>query len=166
MRTLAPAVIITPLWNERAILEGAVLKRLRFAGVVLVLGLSAFGGVAYAATLSGTSGADSLVGTSGRDEIKARGGDDRVSARRGDDLVYGQNGDDTLYGQVGDDRLYPGDGNDTVEGGDGDDDITANDGLRDEISCGSGTDFVYADTADYVLFGCENVRIDRSATMK
>ena len=164
MRAPMKGVIITPLSSECANSEEAVVKRFKSMGVVLVLGLSLVGGAAVAETFRGTSEADNIVGTSAKDEIKARGGDDKVSARRGNDFVYGQTGNDTLSGQTGDDRIYPGDGTDTIEGGDGDDNITANDGVRDEISCGEGTDFVYADTTDSVAFGCEKVRIDRSAT--
>lgn len=126
-------------------------------GVVLICGLSLFGGVAMAATI-GTSGDDAIKGTKASEKIKARGGNDVVRARRGNDTVYGNRGNDRLFGQTGNDRLIGGEGSDKLVG---DDVIIANDGERDKIICGYGNDFVYADPSDIIYYGCEKVRIDR-----
>jgi hypothetical protein len=55
-------------------------KPIKVMGVVLIFGLSLFGGVAMAATI-GTSGDDAIKGTKASEKIKDRGGNDVVRAR-------------------------------------------------------------------------------------
>jgi len=38
----------------------------------------------------------------------------------------------------------------------------ADDGRHDEIRCGDGEDYVYADSHDLVYYRCETIRIVRS----
>jgi Ca2+-binding RTX toxin-like protein len=61
---------------------------------------------------------------------------------------------DNLIGYGGDtsvDRFHAGSGNDTVQSRD----VPA---VRDTVSCGAGTDTVYADKADTVSGDCERVK--------
>ena len=97
----------------------------------MVVTLVVLGGVALAATVTGTDRDEALFGTAYTDTIRAKGGDDEV------------------YGFRGSDRLYGGSGNDRVYGGRGDDVIHVNDGQRDFVDCGPGRDEVYFDFRDY-----------------
>ena len=82
---------------------------------------------------------DEISGTERADAIRGLGGNDRLSGSSGDDDVYG-GGSDKIRGNYGDDRLM------------------ADDGRYDEVWCGSGTDYVYADVKDAVYYGCETVQ--------
>jgi Ca2+-binding RTX toxin-like protein len=69
--------------------------------------------------------------------MRGLGGNDRLSGSSGDD-VYG--GSDKIRGNNGDDRLMD------------------DDGRYDEVWCGSGTDYAYADVKDTVYYGWETVQ--------
>ena len=45
-----------------------------------------------------------------------------------------------------------------IRGNNGDDRLLADDGRYDEVWCGSGTDYVYADVRDTVYYGRETVK--------
>ena len=103
----------------------------------------------------GTDHAEQLEGTNGAEEIRGLGGADEIVDGRGKDVVRGGRGVDNLIGYGGDtsvDRFSGGGGNDTVQSRD----IPA---LRDTVSCGTGTDTVYADKADTVSGDCERVKL-------
>ena len=71
------------------------------------------------------------------------------------DLVYGGMGGDNLIGSGGDtsvDRFYGGRGNDIFQPRDVPD-------AKDIVSCGAGTDTVYADKADVMGGDCERERV-------
>ncbi len=73
---------------------------------------------------------------------------------RGKDAVYGGGGADDLIGYGGDtsmDRFSGGGGNDTVQSRD----VPA---AKDIVSCGAGTDKVYAAKADVISGDCERVK--------
>lgn len=112
-----------------------ILMSFVFAGSLIL------GGVALAATYTGTPGPDTISGTPKSDTIR------------------GLAGNDHLYGRSGDDHIYGGTGYDVIRGGNGDDYIGTNDGLHDTVYCGNGVDFVYADRSDTVYYGCETVKI-------
>jgi Ca2+-binding RTX toxin-like protein len=72
----------------------------------------------------------------------------------GADLVYGGIGGDNLIGTAGDtsvDRFYGGTGEDIFQPRN----VPA---VEDMVSCGPGTDTVYADKADVVGGDCEQVK--------
>jgi len=135
--------------------------------------------------LNGTEGNDSLFGADGNDELFGNGGNDYVDGENDDDILHGGPGDDELHGRggndvvlgnEGNDRLFGDRGNDTLDGGDGNDQIFA--GLDDDtvqggagddtiqvvaggfdrVSCGPGTDTVYADATDEIAPDCEIVK--------
>ena len=58
--------------------------------------------------------------------------------------------------------IYGGGGPDKIWGNRGDDRLMADDGRHDEIRCGDGEDYVYADSNDLVYYGCETIKIVRS----
>jgi uncharacterized repeat protein (TIGR01451 family) len=101
-------------------------------------------------TVTGTAGVDVLCGS----EL-----DDTLDGAGGADLLYGFTGNDTLKGGAGNDLLNGRDGSDTLNGGGGNDTIFASDGDIDFITCGAGTDIVYAHVGFDVISGdCEVVR--------
>jgi hypothetical protein len=124
-------------------------------------------------TFTGTDGADefrlSQVGTPST--MDGRGGDDVLRSGDGPDHLDGGPGNDSVDGGFGDDVLIGGPGRDTISGdlagGDcgplwctypyGNDTIEARDGEVDSVTCGAGTDTVYADPQDVVAPDCENV---------
>jgi Ca2+-binding RTX toxin-like protein len=102
----------------------------------------------------GTNVGERIIGTSNAEEIRGLGGSDEVADGLGKDLLYGSAGGDNLIGTGGDaslDRFYGGHGNDIVQPRD----VPA---VKDVVSCGTGTDTVYADKADVVSGDCERVR--------
>jgi Ca2+-binding RTX toxin-like protein len=126
--------------------------------------------------------ANSLIGTNGIDDLAGTGRADTISARAGDDRLYGAGGADTLTGGDGTDEIIDGPGRDVLKGSDGpdnlighgrdtsfdrflggagDDTVQSRDvpQIADEVSCGPGTDTVYADRADTVASDCERVRL-------
>jgi hypothetical protein len=107
------------------------------------------GGVAGAATITGTPRADRLKGT-----VRS-------------DVIDGRAGADSLFGLGGSDVLQGGAGRDTIDGGAGDDRVPAHaDGERDRIRCGAGNDIVTAELTDTVAADCEVVsrQISRDTT--
>jgi hypothetical protein len=90
--------------------------------------------------VTGGGGNDRLFGTSGPNQLTGGGGFDELSGFAGTDELLGGSGGDTING---------GDGGDTLSGAGDADRIEARDGVIDQISCGSGSDTVIADLADF-----------------
>ncbi len=107
--------------------------------------------------LSGDSSNDSVAGDSGRDRASGGSGNDRVSGGSGRDRVSGNSGGDILSGGPSGDRISGGSGRDRIAGNSGNDRIGARDGRRDRVNCGSGRDFVRADSFDAIRRNCERV---------
>jgi Ca2+-binding RTX toxin-like protein len=104
--------------------------------------------------IEGTDSGEQITGTRHSEEIHGLGGDDEITDGLGKDVVYGDEGADNLIGYGGDtsvDLFYGGAGDDTVQSRD----VPAS---KDRVSCGPGTDIVYADKADVVSSDCERVR--------
>ena len=121
----------------------------------LVVLLSAGPALAALPLIVGTDAAERITGTKNAEEIRGLGGSDEITDRLGGDLLYGGRGSDNLIGYVGDtslDRFYGGRGNDTVQPRD----VPA---VEDVVSCGAGTDTVYADKADVLGGDCERVKV-------
>ncbi len=136
--------------------EEKVMKRTTGALVAMMLVVFLAAGPALAALplIVGTAAAEQLKGTNGAEEIRGLGGADEIVDGRGKDVIYGGGGVDNLIGYGGDtsvDRFHAGSGNDTVQSRD----VPA---VRDTVSCGAGTDTVYADKADTVSGDCERVK--------
>ncbi len=105
------------------------------AMAVLILAIGA--GIAYAATIQGTSGPDHLVGTPERDTIYGY---------KGTDVLEGLAGTDTLQGGAGPDDIFGGPGADVLRGRDGDDELFGGvDGKIDEFFCGKGNDIAHVE---------------------
>ena len=120
----------------------------------VVMFLSAAPALAALPLIVGTDAGERITGTRNAEEIRGRGGSDEITDGLGRDLVYGGKGSDNLIGYGGDtsvDRFYGGHGNDVVQSRD----VPA---VKDVVSCGPGTDTVYADKADVVGGDCERVR--------
>jgi hypothetical protein len=106
-----------------------------------------------AGDISGGNGDDDLSGADGMEKIDGGAGNDHLVGGFNDDVITGGPGRDQIIGDLptGDCGplwcKYPF-GNDT---------IYAQDGEVDTISCGWGTDTVYADAADVVDGDCETV---------
>ena len=120
------------------------------------------GGVAHAASITGTNGPDTLNGTPEADTILALGGNDTANGRAGDDVIDGGTGNDTLSGGDGVDRVQGGTGNDRITGGAGRDgllgdagDDTIDGGADDDFSLagGNGNDTVLGGNGDDTLDG-------------
>jgi Ca2+-binding RTX toxin-like protein len=110
-------------------------------------------GTSQAEQISGLGGGDQINGGGGADLVRGDLGSDELSDGRGQDTVYGGAGVDNLigYGDTSVDYFYGGGGDDTVQSRD----VPA---VKDVVSCGVGTDTVYADKADVVSDNCEHVR--------
>src|SRR5262249_50781901 len=124
--------------------------------------------------LVGTDGPDDLEfhQVSSPSELVGGGGDDVLQGGDGADKLDGGPGADQIDGGYGDDTITGGPGRDKIAadlaGGDcgplwgkfpsGNDTIDARDGEVDEVTCGAGTDTVYADAIDVVATDCENVQ--------
>ncbi len=105
------------------------------AMAVLILAIGA--GIAYAATIQGTSGPDHLVGTPERDTIYGY---------KDADVLEGLAGTDTLQGGAGPDDIFGGPGADVLRGRDGDDELFGGvDGKIDEFFCGKGNDIAHVE---------------------
>jgi len=120
--------------------------------------------------LYGGDGRDYAVGGKATIEANLRGpsGEDKIFGGDGPDCVFGGTEDDILYGGDGSDLIglfciefISDTGNDIMYGGSGRDFIIAVDRNRkperDIVSCGSGTDDVFADRLDRISDDCENV---------
>ncbi len=121
--------------------------------LVLLVLLSA--GIALAALplIVGTNSGEQINGTRNAEEIRGLEGSDEISDGLGADLVYGGIGGDNLIGIASDtsvDRFYGGSGEDIIQPRN----VPA---VKDMVSCGPGTDSVYADKADVVGGDCERV---------
>jgi Ca2+-binding RTX toxin-like protein len=113
------------------------------AFLVLAVALVLGGGLAVAATRTGTNGGETLFGTPYADTIHAYGGDDLVHALGGNDRLYGGKGSDRLYGGYGSDHIVSRDLN------------SKGIGQRDVVDCGPGYDTFAVDYDDRVLANCE-----------
>ena len=115
------------------------------------------GGVALAATITGTDRDETLIGTAYADAIKARGGGDEVRGLGGPDQLYGNEGRDRLVGGYGEDKLYGGNGKDRLRS----QDIFSQSGAyKDVVDCGPGKDFAAVDFRDRVnRDNCELLRV-------
>ena len=103
----------------------------------------------------GTNSGEQVNGTRNAEEIRGLGGSDEISDDLGADLVYGGTGEDNLIGTASDtsvDRYYGEDGGDIFQPRN----VPA---VKDMVSCGPGTDTVYADKADVVGGDCEQVKV-------
>ena len=123
--------------------------------VAMCLVVLLFAGTALAALprIVGTSSGEQINGTRNAEEIRGLEGSDEISDGLGADLIYGGTGDDNLIGTPSDtsvDRFYGGSGEDIFQPRD----VPA---VKDIVSCGPGTDTVYADKADDVEGDCERV---------
>jgi hypothetical protein len=108
----------------------------------------------------GTAG--ELVGGNGDDELRGGDGADRIDGGPGNDTLDGGFNDDVITGGPGQDHISA-----DLANGDcgplwckypyGNDTVYAQDGEIDTISCGWGTDTVYADALDVVDSDCETV---------
>jgi Ca2+-binding RTX toxin-like protein len=115
--------------------------------------------------ITGDGSGNRIWGNGGRDVIFGLGGDDTLSGNAGNDALHGNAGDDRLEGWGGRDVLVGGGGRDTMLGGinqdtfsagPGDDRVFARDNVAEDVNCGTGHDFVRADSAD-TLHACEDV---------
>jgi Ca2+-binding RTX toxin-like protein len=119
----------------------------------LVVLLCAETALAALPVIVGTNSGEQITGTSKAEEIRGLGGSDEISGALGADLVYGGTGGDNLIGTASDtsvDRFYGGSGGDIFQPRN----VPA---VKDMVSCGPGTDTVYADQADVVGDDCERV---------
>jgi Ca2+-binding RTX toxin-like protein len=119
----------------------------------LVVLLCAGTALAALPRIVGTSSGEQINGTRNAEEIRGLEGSDEISDGLGADLVYGGIGGDNLIGSGGDtsvDRYYGGSGEDIFQPRD----VPA---VKDMVSCGPGTDTVYADKDDVVGGDCEQV---------
>src|SRR5918999_4638974 len=130
----------------------------------MVLTLLLVSGAALAVNKVGTDGRDTLRGTNGADNLSGKGGSDRLISLAGNDNLSGGSGSDTESGGDGGDFLFDtGEGvrnsSDSLSGGAGDDALLTRDvpAGKDAVSCGSGTDIVFADRADVIANDCEQV---------
>ena len=115
-------------------------------GLVMVT-IFVAGGVALAATITGTDRDETLIGTVYADAIKARGSGDEIRGLGGPDQLYGNGGRDRLVGGYGEDKLYGGNGKDRLRS----QDIFSQSGAyKDVVDCGPGKDFAAVDFRDRV----------------
>src|SRR3954451_2502353 len=108
--------------------------------------------------VDGENGNDTLHGGNGNDELHGRNDNDVLLGNPGDDRLFGERGSDTIAGEDGNDQLFGGLDPDVMDGGNGNDRIQAVGGGVDRITCGTGTDVVFADVDDAVNGDCEDVR--------
>jgi Ca2+-binding RTX toxin-like protein len=139
----------------------------------MVLTLLLVSGAALAVNKGGTHGPDTLRGTNGADNLSGKGGNDRLISLAGNDKLSGGPGHDYIDGGPGSDAVSGGEGrdflfdtaegvrtsSDSLSGGDASDWLLPRDvpAGKDEVSCGSGTDVVFADRADVIAEDCEEV---------
>ena len=123
--------------------EEDILKRIVPVVASVMLLVFCFGGVAFAATVIGTSEGEVLVGTRFDDEIRGKQGRDQVMGLSGNDRLYGGRGRDRLIGGSGNDVLFSQDLN------------RRGIGKRDVLVCGPGYDRVVTDFEDVIGNDCE-----------
>lgn len=170
-------------------IEEVMVRRKVFLLATMLAMLVLASGVAMAAVFQGTGGEDEYYGTTQNDTIYGYGGNDTLygspPGREGSgvDSINGGVGNDVMDGRLGADSIAGGPGNDwmadgpikdglrdKLSGSDGNDTIISNNYPRaaDTITCGTGSDTVYADSSDTFTDrqNCERVTIynPRSAT--
>jgi hypothetical protein len=89
------------------------------------------------------------------EEVRSGAGNDTITGGSAANSLKGGAGNDTLAGGAGDDTLDGGPGQDSLGGGDGNDALRSRDSLKDELTCGVGTDTTYADPIDTIAPDCE-----------
>jgi Ca2+-binding RTX toxin-like protein len=149
------AVSLVVLLSAGAVLAALPLIAGTDAAERIKASLSAGTALAALPLIIGTNSCERITGTNHAEEIRGLGGSDEISDRFGTDLVYGGTGEDNLIGTGGDnseDRFHGGRGKDIFQPRD----VPA---VKDIVSCGAGTDTVYADQADVIGGDCERVRV-------
>ena len=132
-----------------------IMKRTIRVLVAMCLVVLLCAGTALAALprIVGTSSDEQINGTRNAEKIRGLEGSDEISDGLSADLIYGGTGGDNLISTASDtsvDRFYGGSGEDIFQARD----VPA---VKDMVSCGPGTDTVYADKADVVGGDCERV---------
>jgi Ca2+-binding RTX toxin-like protein len=180
---------------RRAMLMVATMALSLLVASGVALALSKVGGPGPD-TLRGTNKADTLVGKGGNDVLLGLAGPDHLLGGPGKDWVLSGNklffgrGDKKLVGGPGNDGIHAGQGSDNALGGTGNDLLidgslsesshdnfaggAGNDiiivnhtpAFEDRVVCGSGFDWVGADTKDVVAPDCEKVGIIRTAAQE
>jgi Ca2+-binding RTX toxin-like protein len=120
-----------------------IMKRTIRVLVAMCLVVLLCAGTALAALprIVGTSSDEQINGTRNAEEIRGLEGSDEISDGLSADLIYGGTGGDNLISTASDtsvDRFYGGSGEDILQPRD----VPA---VKDMVSCGPGTDTVYAD---------------------
>jgi Ca2+-binding RTX toxin-like protein len=87
------------------------------------------------------------------EDLDGGAGNDQFTGSAGPNRIRSSGGNDSLTGLGGPDELDAGAGNDTIE---------ARDREIDSITCGDGTDTVYADWNDVVAADCEASGVNRA----
>jgi len=123
------------------------MRKMAIMLALVMVAIVAAGGVALAATISGTHRDETLIGTGYADTMKARGGGDEVRGLGGSDQLYGNGGRDRVLGGYGEDKLYGGNGNDRLRSQDV---CSQTEAYRDVVDCGPGKDFAAVDFRDRV----------------
>jgi Ca2+-binding RTX toxin-like protein len=93
-----------------------------------------------------SAAADALTGNDSANEIDGGGGNDRIS---------GSGGADNLVGGPGDDQIDGGSGIDQLQGNGGSDVLRSRDSNADEVTCGSASDVLLADSLDDFTVTCD-----------
>jgi Ca2+-binding RTX toxin-like protein len=101
-------------------------------------------------TIAGLAGSDDIFGLGGNDEVFGGGGSDYIEGNAGNDILRGEGGADEIHGNAGNDQVLGGGGQDFI-------DVSGDPTFIDRVSCGAGTDTVFADPNDIVNPDCENV---------
>lgn len=107
------------------------------------------GGRFSAGTLDGGSGNDRIVG-SGIASLVGGAGFDILVAQSAGESIDGGAATDNITSLAGGSTITAGGSNDQIDAADGT-------GTPDTVSCGSGTDTVWADAGDSIAPDCENV---------
>lgn len=91
------------------------------------------------------------------EEITGTSYTDVLTGNAGDNVLRGNGGVDQLNGLGGDDTLVASGGPSWLDGGDGNDQLQAKNGVKDQLSCGAGTDAATIDVTEVFLpfAGCE-----------
>ncbi|WP_305072118.1 calcium-binding protein [Microvirga puerhi] len=132
----------------------------------------------YNNVLTGNSGNNLILAAEGNDTVTGGAGNDSLNGGDGNDSLMGGDGNDAIYGGAGNDIVYGGAGADMLSGGDGNDtlsyfdaqggvtvklwansvsgDIAQGDTISgfENVSGGSGGDWLEGDNNDNVLDGC------------
>ena len=113
--------------------------------------------------IDGTSTANKITGTDNVnmvDQIEGEGGDDTLTGGRGWNGLIGDTGNDTIQGGPNTDIVFAED--EVQQQSPGENAAIERPGSpqKDTITCGKGTDTVYADQIDNVAADCERVKKD------